>query len=283
MEPERAQHRAHHEGTEALVGRDRRERRHDVAAVLGGAGQRSAGTTEVGRGGLADTDEQHQAWPLGSPVGRVSGGATGDRDRGQLAGATGGPRRLERGEEIDAEGVTGLVGFLAQIVTGMQGRLEPLYAWYRTFDATGTPPVVGANSLPSARFAAPIFAALGRWAVRSPKHDATRPFSPVSLMLSFRTMLNEAVAGDFAARVALRIGGEDLHWVREDGQVTVGRGEIERPDLRFVAASASDIAAAVYGDAPFESVLAEGDLRLAQRFRSLFTLPPKVEAAAALS
>lgn len=131
--------------------------------------------------------------------------------------------------------------------------------------------------------AAPIFAALGRWAVRSPKHDATRPFSPVSLMLSFRTMLNEAVAGDFAARVALRIGGEDLHWVREDGQVTVGRGEIERPDLRFVAASASDIAAAVYGDAPFESVLAEGDLRLARRFRSLFTLPPKVEAAAALS
>ena len=32
-------------------------------------------------------------------------------------------------------GVAGLVGFLAQIVTGMQGRLVPFYAWYRAFEA----------------------------------------------------------------------------------------------------------------------------------------------------
>jgi hypothetical protein len=73
-----------------------------------------------------------------------------------------GERRLEI---MWVYGVTGLVGFLAQIVTGMQGRLVPLYAWYRAFDTTGTPPVVGANSLPSARFAAPIFAA---WAIGVP-------------------------------------------------------------------------------------------------------------------
>lgn len=78
-----------------------------------------------------------------------------------VLGLTGG-RRLEM---MWIYGVTGLVGFLAQIVTGMQGRLVPLYAWYRAFDATGTPPAVGANSLPSARFAAPIFAA---WAVGVP-------------------------------------------------------------------------------------------------------------------
>src|SRR5918995_3260807 len=42
----------------------------------------------------------------------------------------------------------------------------------------------------------PIFQALGRWAVRSPYHDPTKPFSPVSLMLSLRTMFNAAAAGD---------------------------------------------------------------------------------------
>lgn len=54
-------------------------------------------------------------------------------------------------------GVAGLVGFLAQIVAGMQGRLVPLYAWYRAFAAKGTPPDVGANALPHAPFARAIF------------------------------------------------------------------------------------------------------------------------------
>jgi hypothetical protein len=54
-------------------------------------------------------------------------------------------------------GVAGLVGFLAQIVAGMQGRLVPMYAWYRAFGAGGQPPARGANALPSERFARPIF------------------------------------------------------------------------------------------------------------------------------
>lgn len=53
-------------------------------------------------------------------------------------------------------GVAGLVGFLAQIVAGMQGRLVPLYAWYRAFARKGAPPEVAANALPSASFARPI-------------------------------------------------------------------------------------------------------------------------------
>ena len=54
-------------------------------------------------------------------------------------------------------GVAGLVGFLAQIVTGMQGRLVPFYAWYRAFAAKGSPPDVAANALPSTSFARPTF------------------------------------------------------------------------------------------------------------------------------
>jgi hypothetical protein len=54
-------------------------------------------------------------------------------------------------------GVAGLVGFLAQMVAGMQGRLVPLYAWYRAYAAIGRVPARAANALPSARFARSIF------------------------------------------------------------------------------------------------------------------------------
>lgn len=53
-------------------------------------------------------------------------------------------------------GVTGLIGFLAQMVVGMQGRLVPLYAWYRAYAVTGTPPSRAANTLPSPAFARAI-------------------------------------------------------------------------------------------------------------------------------
>jgi hypothetical protein len=60
-----------------------------------------------------------------------------------------------------AYGVAGLVGFLAQIVAGMQGRLVPLYAWYRGFAAKGAPPARGANTLPAPGFACPLFLTWG--------------------------------------------------------------------------------------------------------------------------
>ena len=55
-------------------------------------------------------------------------------------------------------GVAGLVGFLSQIVVGIQGRLVPMYAYYRAMSALdGAPPPRGANQLPTASFARPIF------------------------------------------------------------------------------------------------------------------------------
>ena len=80
--------------------------------------------------------------------------------------------------------------------------------------------------------AAPIFQALGRWAVRSPHHDPTRPFSPVSLMLSLRTMLSPSAAGDLEAPIQLIMNGEPFFWARNrQGEIRIGRGEIEEPDL----------------------------------------------------
>jgi hypothetical protein len=54
-------------------------------------------------------------------------------------------------------GVAGFVGFLAQIVVGMQGRLVPLYAWYRAMAAHGGPPERAAHDLPAPAFARSIF------------------------------------------------------------------------------------------------------------------------------
>ena len=63
-------------------------------------------------------------------------------------------------------GVAGLVGFISQIVVGIQGRLVPMYAYYRAMAAGGgQPPARAANDLPSTAFARPIFLA---WAAGVP-------------------------------------------------------------------------------------------------------------------
>ena len=123
--------------------------------------------------------------------------------------------------------------------------------------------------------AAPIFQALGRWAVRSPKHDPMRPFSPVSLMLSLRTMMNPEAAGNLAARIQLDMAGEQFFWIRKKkGDIRIGRGAIDRPDL-IIRGSPSDIAGFVYAGAPISSIEIEGDVKLAARLPSLFPMPPK--------
>ena len=61
---------------------------------------------------------------------------------------------------------------------------------------------------PWGREAGPIFQAMGRWAARSPGHDPTRPFSPVSLMLSLRTMMDRRRARGLVARIGFAIGEE---------------------------------------------------------------------------
>ena len=128
--------------------------------------------------------------------------------------------------------------------------------------------------------AAPIFQALGRWAVRSPNHDPTRPFSPVSLMLSLRTMFSGDAAGDLKAKIQLFMNEEPFFWVRsKKGAIRIGRGEIEDPDL-IIRGSPSAIAGYVYAGAPLSSIDTEGDLKLATRLPSLFPMPEKAQRSA---
>ncbi|HET9398961.1 MAG TPA: helix-turn-helix domain-containing protein [Sphingomicrobium sp.] len=129
--------------------------------------------------------------------------------------------------------------------------------------------------------AAPIFQALGRWAVRSPRHDPMRPFSAVSLMLSLRTMLNPVAAGDLAARIQLVMNGEHFFWARnKKGEIRIGRGEIEVPNL-VIRGSPSAIAGYVYADMPLSTLDIEGDLDLAARLPSFFPMPEKAPLSAA--
>ena len=129
----------------------------------------------------------------------------------------------------------------------------------------------------------PIFQSLGRWAARSPEHDPTLPLSPVSLFLSFRTMFDPARAEGVDARIGFRIGPESFLLRVANGRVVVERGAFEGADLTFTC-SAPAIAAIVYGGQPMDDMIAagalavEGDRELADRFVTLFPLPPKVEA-----
>lgn len=131
----------------------------------------------------------------------------------------------------------------------------------------------------------PILQALGRWATRSPAHDPSLPLSAVSLMLSFRTMLDPARARGIDARIGFRFGTETYLVRLKKRRINVARRGLESADLIFTG-SASAVAAAVYGGKPL-SVLAdegalslEGDRALADKFVTLFPLPPKIERTA---
>ena len=124
--------------------------------------------------------------------------------------------------------------------------------------------------------AEPIVQALGRWAARSPRHDPTLPISGVSILLSFRTMIDRDKARDIDATIGFRFGDNGYVARLRDGAIDVARGEPDGCDLVFTATPTA-LAAVVYGGAPLDSIGVEGDIALARRFTTLFPLPPKVE------
>ena len=128
--------------------------------------------------------------------------------------------------------------------------------------------------------AEPIFQSLGRWAARSPGHDPSLPLSAVSLMLSFRTMIDPERARGIDARIGLKLGKESFLLRLADGRIRAVRGAAAGTDLVFTG-TATALAAAVYGEVPLEALESEGALEidgdrgLAERFVTLFPLPPK--------
>lgn len=95
-------------------------------------------------------------------------------------------------------GTAGLVGFLAQIVTGMHGRLVPFYAWYRAMAAAGgAHPRGSAHALVSSRLAGAVFFA---W-------TAGVPVLAAGLALTAPLLVR---AGSFALLLGVVLGGVHL-------------------------------------------------------------------------
>jgi DNA-binding HxlR family transcriptional regulator len=128
--------------------------------------------------------------------------------------------------------------------------------------------------------AKPVMGALGRWATRSPGHDPNQHFSAVSLILSFQAMNQPAISGAFEAAIGFRLGRETYVVRMKDGAIDAARGDPEAADFTFTGAPAA-VAAAAYGGVPLAALEADGLLRidgdraLAERFVTLFPLPPK--------
>ena len=126
----------------------------------------------------------------------------------------------------------------------------------------------------------PIFQALGRWAARSPSHDPTRPLSSVSLLMSLRTMLDPKRAEGIDARIGFRFGQEGFVARLDQDGIAITREPPDTVDLLF-AGPPTILAAILYGGQPIDALIAaglltvEGDRALADRFVTLFPLPPK--------
>jgi DNA-binding HxlR family transcriptional regulator len=129
----------------------------------------------------------------------------------------------------------------------------------------------------------PIFQALGRWAARSPSHDPTLPFSAASLLLSLRTMLDPVRSGGLDAKIGLILGDETFVGHLAGGEIEIARGDPGGSDVIFEG-EPRVIAGAIYGGQPLDALEAagvlriSGDRRLAERFVTLFPLPPKAGA-----
>ena len=129
--------------------------------------------------------------------------------------------------------------------------------------------------------AEPALQELGRWAAQSSRHDPTLPLSPVSLMLSFRTMLDKVRAREFDAGIGFEVAGETYLAELKDGQLPIRRSAIDGAQVIFRAPAAPLLAALFYVKVPLaelagQGVRIEGDRALADRFIGLFHLPPKV-------
>jgi DNA-binding HxlR family transcriptional regulator len=127
----------------------------------------------------------------------------------------------------------------------------------------------------------PIFQEMGRWAVRSRRHDPTLFLSPTSAMLSLRTMIDPEKARRERMTVAFRFPTDAFVGELADGALEIRRGETDAADVTFITDTTTFVRT-VYGKLPFaESEAAgllqlEGDRDAAARFVNLFALPDKI-------
>jgi DNA-binding HxlR family transcriptional regulator len=122
--------------------------------------------------------------------------------------------------------------------------------------------------------AAPVMRALGRWAVRSPRHSTDQFVSPVSIMMSMQTMFDPRRADGFEARLGFRFGERSYVAEVRDGTLDVRQATTDGATVVFYV-TPEQIAGVLYGGAPLSSVKFDGDEAVAKRFTTLFDFPTK--------
>lgn len=131
--------------------------------------------------------------------------------------------------------------------------------------------------------AEPVVMAMGRWALRSPRHDPSLPFSRVSLMLALRMLLLPGKAAGWSGRIGFRLGEETYRVAVEGGVLAIDRGTLTDTEAVFVG-EPNDFLPVLFGTMPLAMALAErrfaveGDTARAANFATLFLLPPKIGA-----
>lgn len=129
--------------------------------------------------------------------------------------------------------------------------------------------------------AEPILLSLGKWGVRSPRHDPTLPLSPVALMLSFRAKFDAAKARGLDVSIDFRFGHEAFHVSVRKGVLITERGEA-KADVQ-VGGSPAAFAGFVYGKVPLKELERQGALSVTgdraalKRFADLWEMPPKAD------
>ena len=127
---------------------------------------------------------------------------------------------------------------------------------------------------------------MGRWAARSRLHDPTLRISPVSVLLSLRTMLSRERAKGIDAVIGFRFGDESYRGHLTPDGLTYARGDADDAKVIF-SGEPTALAAAVHGGVPLTDLEAAGvlsitgDRRLAKKVVTLFPLPTKVAASGA--
>ncbi|MGN6374191.1 MAG: winged helix-turn-helix transcriptional regulator [Sphingomonas sp.] len=127
----------------------------------------------------------------------------------------------------------------------------------------------------------PIFDAMVCWALRSRAHDPTLPLSPAALMMSMRTLFDARAGQGVRITAGFRFDGDGFVMRVAEGMVTVERADPELADF-VLAGTPNALIRVIYGRRPLAGAEAEGtvavtgDRALAERFVTLFALPPKV-------
>src|SRR5215218_1959045 len=91
----------------------------------------------------------------------------------------------------------------------------------------------------------PVLNHLGRWGSRSPALPQDAPMSFDSKVLALTALFDPGAAGDFATRLQLRLGEQELRLEVRDGRIDLRRGSFDEPDA-IVTADADTLVALAF-------------------------------------